>query len=407
MGTTVKSNKVFNAALFTESTTAKTFTNLLVDGAPTAIDGKKAKQTSKGAPIVRVTDLSKGAGDEVEVDIYHQLNGMPTMGDRKLEGRGESLTSASMDLKILQGRHMVDAGGKMAQQRTKHNLQQIARGLLSSDNYYGRLTDQTTLYHLAGARGTSIKSDDIVPLASHAEFNEIVVNPIKAPTFDRHFYGGDATTVANLDAADKFTMATLERMRLTIDEDSSTRLQPVKLSKDPMVDADPLFIAYISPRMMYDFKQSATSKDWNALVAAAMNRSRGWNHPLFMGEVFMWEGILVRKSPRYVEFAAGSTVEVSTNTNAATTTNLTAAVATHRGILLGAQALAHAFGNVGKKDGDDAGYIGMTEKEVDHDNGKEISIRWMDGKAKIRFKDKDGRVNDNGVAVFDCAVSTN
>jgi len=405
MGTTVKSNKLFNAALFNEAVRSHNFTNLLTDGAPQAVPGKASKQTSKGAPIVRITDLSKAAGDEVEVDIYHQLAGRPTMGDRKLEGRGEALTSASMGLKILQGRHMVDAGGKMAQQRTKHNLQQIARGLLSSDNYYGRLTDQTTLIHLAGARGTNLSADDIVPLADDPEFAEILVNGVLPPTYDRHFLGGDATSVDTLDAADKFTLEVVERMRLTIDEMDTMRLQPIRLANDPGVDADPLYVLYVSPRQMFDFKQTTSHKDLQTLISNAHNRVKGWNHPLFQGECFMWEGILIKKMKRFVEFDVGATVDVSQNNKAATVTQATTGVKMHRGILLGAQALAHGFGNVGKQDGSDAGYIGMTEEETDHGNSKEIAIRWMDGKKKIRFADKNGRVNDHGVMVVDTAVS--
>ena len=406
MGTTVKSNKVFNAALFTEATRANTFTNLLTDGAPQAIDGKKARQTSPQAPIVRVTDLTKGAGDEVEVDVFHQLNGLPTMGDRKLEGRGEALTSASMDLKINQGRHMVDAGGKMAQQRTKHNLQAAARGLLSSDNYLGRLNDQKTLIHLAGARGSLLRSDDIVPLQSHNEFGDIMVNEVKAPTFDRHFYGGDATSLANLDSGDKFSLDVIERMSLTINESNAMPIQPIRYKADSAAYAEPLYVAYVSPRMMYDFKQTNTAKDLNMLIANAVNRSKGFNHPLFQGECYLWEGILIRTSRRYIEFAQGFGVDVAGNNNDGSTSVVNAAVKAHRGILLGAQALAHAFGNVGKHDGSDAGYIGMTEVDVDHDNGKEISMRWMDGMSKIRFADKNGRINDHGVAVFDCSVSS-
>src|SRR5690606_18512943 len=323
MGTTVKSNKLFNAALFAEVSKAHNFTNLLTEGAPQAIPGKASKQTSKGAPIVRITDLSKAAGDEVEVDIYHRLTGRPTMGDRKLEGRGETLTSASMGLKILQGRHMVDAGGKMAQQRTKHNLQQIARGLLSSDNYYGDLTDHTTLIHLAGPRGTHLAPNDIVPLADDPELSEILVNPVLPPSYARHVFGGDATSVDTLDAADKFTLDVVENMRLYIDEMDTMRMQPVKLANDPMVDAEPLYVLYVSPRQMADFKATTSKEELTRLAAQAMVRSKGWNHPIFHGECFMWEGILIKKMTRYIEFAAGAKVDVSQNNHAATITQAT------------------------------------------------------------------------------------
>src|SRR5690606_15441277 len=175
------------------------------------------------------------------------------------------------------------------------------------------LTDQTTLIHLAGARGTNLAADDIVPLANDREFAEILVNGVLPPTYDRHFYGGDATSVSTLDAADKFTLDVVESMRLTIDEMDTMRLQPIRLANDPGVDADPLYVLYVSPRQMYDFKQTTSHKDLQTLISNAQNRVKGWNHPLFQGECFMWEGILIKKMNRFVEFAAGATVDVSQN----------------------------------------------------------------------------------------------
>lgn len=404
MGTVTRSQKVYNAALFSEYTRKHSFANLLTGDAPKAVKGKSSqKQTDPHAPIVRVSDLSKSAGDAVEVDVIHKLRGKPTMGDRKLEGRGESMTTATMELKINQGRHMVDAGGKMAQKRTEHNLQQSARTLLG-DNYYHDLEDQVLLYHLAGARGTLHDADSIIPLADDPEFAELMVNELMAPTYDRVGYGGDASSIDTLDASDLFSLDSVEQTRLRLDEMSSMRIPSIKFKDDKMAEESPLYVQYVTPRQLFDMKQSATQKDLNMMMANAMNRQKGFSHPIFMGECYMWEGILIKKMPRYVEFAQGSEIDVSGNNAAATTSKQTAAVKVHRSILLGGQALANAYGNAGKGS-DDKGYFGMTEKEVDHDNGKEISIRWMNGKKKIRFADKDGRQNDHGIFIMDTAVS--
>lgn len=51
------------------------------------------------------------------MQIVHGLTKKPTMGDRRIAGRGESLEFADFSLKINQGRHQVDSGGKMTQQR--------------------------------------------------------------------------------------------------------------------------------------------------------------------------------------------------------------------------------------------------------------------------------------------------
>jgi hypothetical protein len=47
----------------------------------------------------------------------------------------------------------------------------------------------------------------------------------------------------------------------------------------------------------------------------------------------------------------------------------------------------------------------MHEEKADHDNGTELSISWISGLQKIRFKQKNGNVQDHGCMVLDTAVS--
>ncbi|MEX2964647.1 N4-gp56 family major capsid protein [Microbulbifer sp. TYP-18] len=399
-------NRIFNAALFMEATRRNSFTNVLTGPAPKKADKKKIdgkQQTNPGAPVVRITDLSKKAGDEVTVDLYHQLRQKPVMGDSKLAGKGASLTSSQFPLKIDQGRTMVDSGGAMSQQRTAHDLKQLARTLLGP--YYTTLEDQLVLIHLAGARGVHNDSDWIVPLEDDADFQKICVNPLTPPTYDRHTYGGDATAVDNLDSADLFTLASVDNMRLILDE-MPFPLQPVKFEGDPQADDAPFHVLFVSPRQWHDFWTSTSGNDWRALTANAHQRAAHFKHPVFLGECAMWNGILVRKMKRPVRFIAGTNVSVCTNSASAGTSTQTAGTTIDRAILLGGQALANAYGRSGKK-AKGGMHFSMHEEKTDHENVVEHSIAWMNGKAKIRFKGTDGRTNDHGVMVHDTAVSGN
>tara|TARA_R110002110_G_scaffold415835_1_gene657220 strand:+ start:36433 stop:37662 length:1230 start_codon:yes stop_codon:yes gene_type:complete len=395
--------KLFNAALFLEASRRPSFANIQTGAAPSLSgEARKAKgQTAAGAPIVRVTDLSTSAGDEVSVDIFHQLRQKPVMGDKLIEGKGTNLKYASFSLKIDQGRTLVDAGGRMSQQRTKHNLKLTAKTLLSP--YYNRLADQICLVHLAGARGDHYDADWILPTDDDVDFDEIMVNPVTPPTFDRHMYGGDATAIDSIDAADKFTLAAVDRARLVLDE-MAFPLQPLRFEGDPMAEDSPFHVMWITPRQWYDFWTSTSGSDWRALQANAFERRKDFNHPIFKGDAVMWNNVLVKKQPRPIRFNAGTNVTVCTNTDVAGTEQKTAGVRIERAILLGAQAMADAFGSTGGKGG--GYYFGMNEETKDHGNRHEMSIAWMNGKAKIRFKGTDGRVNDHGVMVLDTAVST-
>lgn len=394
--------KLFNAALFTQASRNHSFTNMMTGAAPKVVEGQKKgsrKQTEKGAPIVRVTDLEKQAGDKVEVDVFHKLNKLPTMGDRKLEGRGDKLTSASFELAIDQGRYMVDSGGKMAQQRTKHNLLSSAKTLMGS--YYNDLDDETTLYHLAGARGDYFVDDSIVPLESHEEFSEIMVNPLTPPTYERRFQAGAEKDLKDLAEGDVLTLAAIEKLALMLDE-MVWPIKPVQLAGDDMAKDDPFYVLYVTPRQWHNFFNFTSQKEWLTLIARAQQRSKGWNHPLFKGDCAMWRNILVKKSMvKPVRFNAGSSVKCCKNDNNATveTQQVKAGVIVERALLLGAQALATAYGNAGM-----GSYFNMHTEKTDHGNSNETSIAWMNGKAKIRFRNKEGKLNDHGVAVLDTSV---
>jgi len=394
--------KHYNAALFLESARIHTFSNMLTDGAPTlkGEEGKASgKQSQSGAPIVRIHDLEKGKGDTVYYDIFHQLNQKPRMGDQTLAGYGASLSYASDSMLINQGRTMVTSGGAMSRQRTMHDLRSVSRSLLTP--YYGRLEDQLMLVHLAGDRGQDEAGDWIVPLATDADFSSIMVNTVTPPTYDRHFYGGNATALSNLDSSDGFSLDAVDKLRLTLDE-MAYPLQPIKYKDDPQSEENPFYVLMVTPRQWYDFWTGTDGDTWRTLISNARSRTANWKNPLFMGDCVMWNNILIKKQRRRIRFAASSTVTVCQNVAAATTTTVTAAVNTERAILLGAQALANAYGHAGTR-GSMA--FSWNEEETDHKNVREHSIAWMNGKKKIRFTGTDGRVNDHGVMVLDTYVS--
>ena len=397
--TSAQANKILQAALFTAANRSHSLVNMLTEEAPKGAKVNGGKQTSAGAPVVRITDLAKVAGDTVDMQLFHQLSGRPTMGDKKLDGRLESLSFADFALKINQTRHGVDAGGKMSQSRTKHDLIKTARVLLG-DGYYGRLVDQRGFAQLAGARGDYYATDIILPLADDPEFADIMINPLTAPTYERNFFGGDATSFEAIDAADRFNLGCVDNMSLFLSE-MANPIQPIRMVADPS-GGEPLYVLYVTPRQWHDFYTSTSGKDWQAMLAAAMERSKGWNHPIFRGEGAMWRGILVKPYKGMpIRFNQGSTVKVcAANSATGVEVDKVAGTTIDRAVLLGGQALANAFGS-----GEQGGSFGMHEEKTDHGNSTEISISWVSGLQKIRFKQRNGNIQDHGCMVLDTAVS--
>ena len=392
--------KAYSVGLFSRVQHSPGFMNLLSGEMPKqgSFASKAKGQTSPDYPIVKAGDLTKGAGDTVSIDLFNILQGKPTMGDKRIAGRMMNLSYSSMDVRIDQTRGGADSGGRMTQKRTVHNLRSIASNGLQA--WMQRLEDQTTLVHLAGARGSQDTTDWVVPSAIDPEFSEILVNPIKAPTKNRYFAANDATDVSDMGTNDALTFQDIERINAQMRE-SVVPLQSIRIKGDERAWNDPLWAMFVTERQWLYLKSRTSQTQWRQAVQNALERkTAGVKHPLFDNyETLMWDGMLIKRMNRYaIRFNTGDTVVTDSggaDGKTYTETNKTVAVPTDRAIIVGAQALAKAYG----KSNSDYFYD-WSEEEVDHGNSVEIVGAAMGGTAKIRFK-IDGVDTDHGVAVVD------
>lgn len=411
-------NKVFGAALFAAQQRKPTLSGNLTGPAPKQpkAEAKLKGQSSPDMPVVEVTSLEDSAGDLVSVDLFNVVGGKPIMGDNKAEGRGRALSSSSMELKVNQYRLPVSAGGEMTRKRTVHNLRGIA--MAGVIGYFPRLRDQLMLVHMAGARGTQVGVDWVVPLSSDADYATIMVNAVKAPSYNRH-YVADGTTIvqggaqlASIDSTDLLKLEQIDALRALLD-DMENPMQQVRIADDPAADDDPLYVMIVSPRAYSSLLTNTSGAVLRTFQQNAVTRaSYGSKHPLFRGEVGLWNGILVKKATRSIRFTASHVTKHITSANEAAATetdvtvnaSLTAGFAIDRCLLLGAQAAICAYG----KHHNSGFYFNWSEKKLDHDNELEIAAAAMAGFAKTRFSIPDSAgtaiPTDHGVLVFDVAV---
>lgn len=408
--------KLFSVALFAQTQKQPGFSRALTGAAPSTGDtiNKLKAQTSPDMPVVRITDLSKTAGDKISVDMFGTIGGSPIIGDADAEGTGVALTNASMDIRIDLMTKAVDAGGKMSQKRTVHDLRNIAMANLVS--YWARFDDQTTLVHLAGSRGFQNNDDWVVPLAAGAGFADIMVNPVHQPAYGSHYIAdGDALVLA--DAAGTITaIASTDLMKLehidglrTLMDEAVYPLQPVKIADDPAAADDPMWVLYVSPRQWSTLLRNTSSTGIRAFQQNAWNRaSYGSKHPLFKGEVGMWNGILVKKMNRSIRFAPTDPILHTITANAANGNATSTAVpalgagfAVDRAVLLGAQALGNAYGTNKSSEY----HFSWLENPYNFGRAMEVAGDCMGGKAKLRFQLPGKNIVDHGVIVLDTVVA--
>lgn len=409
--------KLQSAGLFAANMQRNTTINRLTGKFPTQANAESTirNQSSNEMPIVKCMDLTKVAGDEITFDLINPMGGKPIMGSANAEGQGRKMSFSQDRLRINQARYPISAGDTMTQQRTPHELRKLARA--QGQNYMDRLADQLTLVHLAGARGFHNNIEWSVPLASDSDFDSIAVNTVKAPTKNRHFMSTGTGLETIKAAASEITIATTDVMNTDLMDGLRTLLDgmavpppPVVFEGDKMASDSPLRVLLVSSEQYTSIQQS-NSGQFRTFQANAMARAQqAGQHPLFMGDSILWNGILVVKMPKPIRFYAGDSLRwcASYTSETETTTDLVPAAfgtgyAVDRAILLGGQALAEAWGKHIKT----GNPFFWSEKELDHDDKLEVLVGAINGRSKVRFEIDHGdakQFTDYGVIAIDTAV---
>jgi hypothetical protein len=381
---------------------------------------KLKQQSTTEMPVVRVDELSKGPGDTVQVDCAHVVKLRPVMGDANAEGMGAALKYSSKDIVLDMATLPVSAGGKMTAQRTPHSMRlnalaQLKRGIPA-------FRWQRCLAFLAGARGKQDGTDWILPLASDPDFAAMMVNAIKAPTYNRHWVvNGTSLTQGGAQAA---SVATTDLMKLShLDEfaaiwdEMSIKMAPIQIPGDPAAGDDPIKGVLLVDPLVWDtiITDTTAGNNIRTFESNAIARAKYGElsrHPLFSGSPILWNGVLVRKMQYAIRHDASDLVPHVTvgNRLTATETNVTVAAGlstTHqlaRSVFLSAQALAIVSGaNQSSEE-----TYSLLENRTNFERNLELAGEIMGTEDKLRWSlpnaNGDLEPTDFGVAVIDSVV---
>lgn len=415
-------NKQFSKALSAMAVRHPTPLASLTGPMPSHDDAmrKLKQQTTTEMPVVRVDELAKGPGDVVQVDCAHVVKLRAVMGDQNAEGKGAALKYSSKDITLDMATIPVSAGGKMTAQRTAHNMRLNALAQLKSG--IPRFRWQRSLAFLAGARGKQDGTDWVLPLATDPEFAEMMVNPIKAPSYNRHWVvnGGTLTQgglqLQSVATTDVMKLAHLDEFAAIWDE-MTIKMAPLQIPGDPAAGDDPIKgILYVDP-LVWDQLVTETTAGYNirTFEQNAMKRASydGLSkHPLFAGSPLFWNGVLIRKMQYAVRFDASDSFQYVAVANRLTGAETAGTIAaglstTHqvaRSIFMSAQALAVVSG--GNQTSEET--YSLLETRTNFNRNLELAGEIMGVEEKLRWAlpnaAGDLEVTDFGVAVIDCVV---
>lgn len=374
------------------------------------------KQTTSALPFVRCMDLAKGTGDEIKFNLVQPFGAIPIMGSENAEGRGTGLGIGEDRLRVNQARIPISLGDTMTNIRSPVEFRKLGRPVAQAT--MDRYCDQSLIVHAAGARGFHNNLNWSIPLASDSRFSEVMVNRVKAPTKNRHFMakgGGVSSFKVNggevdIASTDVLSMGVVDSMRAVMD-DMVMPPPSVIFEGDNAAEDDPLRVLLVTS---LQYNKFAADPAFRQVQANALKRaSQAKQHPIFLGEVGIWNGFLIVKQNIPIRFGAGQEIKYCASNTSETESSILvpAAFGTNfaidRAILLGGQAVAEALA---KSDKSGIPFF-WSEEEMDHGDKVELLIGAIRGVSKIRFDVKTSEdtneFTDYGVCVIDTVVSLN
>lgn len=322
-------------------------------------------------PVVEVEDLKSEKGDTVTVHLAVPIGGAPVTGDDRLEGTESDLALFTDEVFLDLASKSVDCGGLMTKKRTVVDLRMYGKDQLG--DYFAGIHDELLFMYAAGGRG--VNPDFRWPLG----FTGFAGNPFDAPDANHIIYGGAATSKATLVAGDEMDLALIEKARTRVhtlggNASDIPEIRPIKIG------GKPVFVCMMHEWQMHKLRVTAGEGKWLDLQKH-LATANGEKNAIFTGAEAMHAGIVLRSHKNVVyfnDYGAGANVQAA------------------RAYVMGRQALAVAYGDVGNKNSAD-----WTETLENRGANPIITGRLMMGVKKLR---SNGR--DVGMMSLDTAAAT-
>jgi N4-gp56 family major capsid protein len=264
--------------------------------------------------IVVKVELQKQAGEKITVGLLMKLTGDGVEGDNIIKG-----TSAETPLNFFYDALFIDqrrkgtkSKGKMSEQRVPYNMREKGRNALAG--WFGEDYDEQFMMYLAGARG--IDTSFHVPLGWTGRAN----NSLSSPTTVVH--GGDATSLADLENADKMKLGLVEKL-VAKAQTQDPMIQPF------MVGGTKKHILLMHTFQAFDMRTGISQNDWLDIRKA----TDGQNSLIYRDALGEYADVILHKHRNVIRFDS--------------TTGCASGITAARALFLGAQAAMVAWGGGG------------------------------------------------------------
>lgn len=247
--------------------------------------------------IVTKSELSKAAGEKITIGLRQKLAADGIEGDNIIEGDavGEEALNFFNDFVFIdQRRKSTKSKGKMTEQRVPYNLRREGRDALAV--WWSEVIDEDFFIYLSGARGIDTSFKTATSWTGRAN------NAIVVPDAAHQIFSGDATSKADLDAADKISLLDIERL-VAVAETTDPMIQGANVSGENK------FVLVMHTYQAFDLRTSVTENDWIDIHKAT---DRGKGALMYKNALGEYADVIMHKHRnviRFDDYGAGANVE--------------------------------------------------------------------------------------------------
>jgi len=324
--------------------------------------------TSTESVIQVSEELTKEKGDAVTFNLAAALDGDGVTTGGTMEGNEEAMQFYAHRIELQEYRNAVKDDGSMSRQRTPFDL-------------YRQFSPALTTWMAQKAEQKMFNSLASIGNADYASVSEATKDAWLLANADRMLFGAavsnastndHSTSLGNIDGtADILTTAQISLAK-RMAQLSDPKIRPIKMD-----NGEEVYVMFVHPLCARDLKNSDAWKN-----AQQHAKDRGETNPLFTGALGMWDGVIIKETPKCLLLSAvgASTSDVAAN------------------FLCGAQALLYGQGGYPEEG---SARVVLTEKSFDYDTQKGVQIKSMWAQAKAVFNGKQHGV----VTVYSSAIA--
>lgn len=253
---------------------------------------KRYMGMSPNSPIQMIKDLTKKAGDTVNIPLLTRLQGAGVTGDSTLEGNEEALGNYNHAIEVDQLRNAVSLG-HFEDTTTEMDLLAAAKPMLKAWSMEQLRDDiiealgSPALDNTAYASATEAQKDAWLDANTDRILFGAAVGNLSQSAPAGGATNDHSASLANIDSTTDVLSAAIVDLAARLARTADPHIRPIRVAED-----EEYFVMFVPSVAMRDLRDDSAMSQANRDA-----RERGKDNPLFRGGDLLYSGVIIREVP--------------------------------------------------------------------------------------------------------------